>query len=111
MDLSSLGPSAAAVIMAIVFLKYIQSKDESQQKRDELFAKSLEKNTQAMAEVAVATKKSAKEAEQRNGHLAELALENQRENQKHQTAVLDAIKHITNQHVDNQVVNNQQIKE
>jgi len=71
MDLSNLGPSAAAVAMAVIFLRYIQSKDVSQTKRDELFAKSLEKNTDAMQAVAKATKQGNKEAKERNGHLGE----------------------------------------
>lgn len=70
--------------------------------------KSLDKNTLAMNSVAKATTKSAKEAAQRNGHLAELAIENKE-------ATLVAIAAIQNptikeQHVEHQTVEASKVK-
>lgn len=77
MDASSI--TAIGVIftgLVSLFLKFVSDNRKSQEKRDEVFAKNLEANTKAMNLVARATKKQADEAAQRNGHLAELAIEN-----------------------------------
>lgn len=106
--LGDLGPTAGAVAVVLLFLKFISDKDKSQTIRDELFAKNLDKNTKAMQEVAKASTKAAKEAEKRNGHLAELAIENKEST----LAAISMIKdNIHTQHVDRQVVDNQTIKE
>lgn len=79
----------AAIIVAIIggigamfgtFLKYVSNRDKAQERRDLAFAKALNSNTAAMKEVAKQTKKAADEAAQRNGHLAEIAAENQKTN-------------------------------
>lgn len=103
----------AAVVTAIivgftglvgVFLKFFSDMTKAQARRDDLFAKSLNENTKAMKSVATATTKSAKEAADRNGHLAELAIENKE-------ATLKAIglikENVHDQHVDNQYVGTQ----
>lgn len=79
-DLSSLGPAGAAVIVVLLFLRYITGKDKSQENRDAVFIKALNDLTQSNKQVALATRKAAKEAKERNGHLAELAIENQKVN-------------------------------
>lgn len=79
-DFSFLGPSAAVVIVVVLFLKFLTSVFEK-------LADSLNGLTESNRDIARATKeghtkvsdaveKQAKEAEARNGHLAELAIEN-----------------------------------
>lgn len=90
-----------------VFLKFVNNMNKAQAKRDDLFAKSLNQNTQAMKSVAAATTKAATEAEKRNGHLAELAIENKEST----LAAISLIqKNVRSQHVDTQVVDKQTIK-
>lgn len=72
----------------------------------DMFAKATDKNTKAMQEVAKATTKSAKEAEKRNGHLAELQLASQ----KMIADNLKAIHHVKEQHVEHQVVENETVE-
>lgn len=110
MDLSFLGPSAAAVVMAGMFLKYIQNKDKSQESRDQVFAAALKSLTKSNERVAKATEIAAKEAKERNGHLAELAIENHQINLKQTQHVLNAVKNLSSQHVDKQVVKHQEVK-
>lgn len=63
--------------------------------------------TEAFTRVAEATERSAREAEARNGHLAELTIESRQ-------ATLEALdcikKNVAEQHVDTQVVDEQIIK-
>lgn len=89
MDLSFLGPTAATIILAGMFLGYIRdkekhqdAKDTRQEKRDILFATALDNLTEtgkdqakASYRAAKATEQSAQEAKERNGHLAELSNE------------------------------------
>ncbi len=66
--------------------------------------KSIEKQTKSSEKVAKATTKSAKEAETRNGHLAEISVENKNQIIK----AINNIKksdHIATQIVDEQVIN------
>lgn len=68
--------------------------------------KATQKNTEAMMEVANATKKAADEAEKRNGHLAELQLASQK-------MIADnfaAIHNINEQKVQHQTVMNETVK-
>lgn len=103
----------AAVITAIlvgftglvtVFLKFFSDMTKAQARRDDLFAKSLNENTKAMRSVAAATTRSAKEAADRNGHLAELAIENKEATLKALSIIKGNVsdQHVTNQYVDNQ---------
>lgn len=90
-----------------VFLKFINDMNKAQAKRDEVFIKNLQHNTTAMKAVANATTKSAKEAAERNGHLAELAIENKNSTLK---AIRMIQSNVKEQHVDRQVVDNQEVK-
>jgi hypothetical protein len=95
MDLSFLGPSAAVVIVVLLFLKFLTNVF------DKLIA-TLDRLSESNKSIAEATNKSAVEAEKRNGHLAELAIEN------HQNTV-KAIQSINTQHVDVQRIDHQTI--
>lgn len=68
--------------------------------------KAIEKNSEAMMEVANATKKAADEAEKRNGHLAELQLASQ----KMIADNFNAIHNISEQKVQHQTVLNETVK-
>ena len=60
-------------------------------------------NTLALKDIATETAKGAREAKQRNGHLAELTIQSK-------TETLSAIAFIKQQHVDHQTVDHQTIK-
>jgi len=105
--LSELGPTAGAVAVVLLFLKFISDQSKAQAGRDEMFSASLNHNTSAMKAVARATTKAAEEAEKRNGHLAELAIENKEATLKAISLVQGNVK---SQHVDTQVVDRQTIK-
>lgn len=94
-----------------IFLKFVGDIQKSQAKRDEVFVDSMRKNTAAMKEVAKATTQQAKEAKERNGHLAELQLKSQEMIDRNYNAVQDAVANITNQHVKTQIVDTQTIKD
>lgn len=89
-----------------LFLKFVNDNSKSQSIRDEAFSKSLDLNTKAMQSVAKATEQSAKEAAERNGHLAELAIENK---DSTLTAIAMIKEAVANQHVDFQVVDKQTV--
>lgn len=108
MDLSFLGPSAAAVIVVGLFLKYLVSVNTSQASRDRAFASALDKLTKSNEKIATATNKSAKEAEKRNGHLAELAIENKKTTLI-AIAELKKTNNVTTQHIDKQVIENSKV--
>ncbi len=82
MDLSFLGPSAASVVVVLLFLNYMSKKDAAQAVRDEMVAEALKALKESSDRVANATEKQALEAAQRNGHLAEIAADNQKVNLK-----------------------------
>jgi len=109
-DLSSLGPAAAAVIIVLLFLRYITGKESTQEKRDAIFARSMDNVAHSMKQVAVETRKAAKEAKERNGHLAELAVENNRNNLEQNKQIMKSISDISSQHVDKQIVTHQEVK-
>jgi len=92
-----------------LFLKFVTDNRKSQEERDKIFAKNLEANTKAMKLVAQATQKQAKEAEQRNGHLAEIAVENKQSNYEQSQLILAAISNLPTQHVSRQIVDNQTV--
>lgn len=79
-------------------------------KIQELDRKERNELTKAFNRVAEATETAAREAKERNGHLAELTIESKK-------ATLDAIacikvkQNVKEQHVDNQVVEHEQLKE
>jgi hypothetical protein len=104
------GPTAGTVAAIFLFLKYITSLNKSQTRRDDLFAKALDKNTDAMKAVAKSNDKQAKEAEKRNGHLAEIAVENKNSNFTQNQAILTAITNLKSQHIGTQVVDKQTVK-
>lgn len=110
----------AAAIIAIggiftglvtIFLKFVGDSQKSQAKRDEVFIKNMKDNTEAMKQVAKATTQSAKEAKERNGHLAELQLKSQEMIDRNYNAVKDAVKNVTSQHIDTQIVEKQTVKD
>jgi Sec-independent protein translocase protein TatA len=103
MDLSFLGPSAAVVIVVLLFLKFLTSIGKG-------LVAALNALTKSNERVAKATEKGAREAKQRNGHLAELAVENNLNNQTMNKAILDAISNLSVQHVDKQVVEHQAVQ-
>lgn len=91
---------AVAVLTAFfAFVKWIVTQ----------LVKSLDKNSASMTLVAKATTKSAKEAAQRNGHLAELAIENKKANAEQNKAILQAIGNLPTQHVGKQIVDKQTV--
>lgn len=94
-----------------IFLKFVGDSQKSQEKRDAVFIKNMQENTSAMKQVAKATTQSAKEAKERNGHLAELQLKSQEMIDRNYNAVQDAVANITNQHVRTQIVDTQTIKD
>lgn len=89
-DLSSLGPSAAAVIIVIVFVQFLSRTGTG-------LVESLDR-------VAKATEQAAREAKERNGHLAELTIQSKKDTMK-AFAVLE--NNVKNQHIDNQLVDHQ----
>lgn len=94
-----------------IFLKFVGDSQKSQAKRDSVFIDNMQKNTAAMNLVAKATQQSAKEAKQRNGHLAELQLKSQEMIDRNYHATQQAIKTVQNQHVKTQIVDTQTIKD
>lgn len=101
--------------MLVGFYKYANSREKEFEKsrtaQTVAFDKSIEKlgknlsdNTTAMRAVAEATERSAKEAEKRNGHLAEISVENKNQ-------IIETITQVKKQNVKNQVVEHQTVKE
>ena len=121
MDYSAIGPSAASVIVVIFFLKYLADVNTSNTGKDELFAKAIsgitkstEKTNREVIKEARLTRavqeRGFNEAKERNGHLAEIAAENQRSNQENQMVMLKAIRQIKEQTVMHQTVRDQTIE-
>jgi len=75
---------------------------DNQNKLHEKLSKSMDSMAGASNEVASATKKSALEAEKRNGHLAEITVQQAER-------VISHLDNIKEQHVESQVVENQQV--
>lgn len=84
----------------------VQEADREERKE---FAKALKAMATASERVASATEKAAKEAKQRNGHLAEMELQSQHLFKKLADRNYDAITHIREQHVQHQVVEHEQV--
>lgn len=139
-DMTELGVLLGAVFTAFVaimgaFFKYMSAREkaasEERKTNQEMFGKALDKlsrsidsNTQSQIvvarnseKVAESTNKAALEAEKRNGHLAELALEGQKNAQEHQKVLLEmaqrnyeAITNVHEQHVDKQIVKSETVE-
>lgn len=133
-DLTELGVLLTAVFggftaLLVAVFKFVKDQGESARKeRDEAqkinaatlkeLTRTLNANTESNKEIAAATTKAAREAEQRNGHLAELALEGQKASQQHQRVLIQmadrnykAITSVKEQHVQHQTVASATIKE
>jgi len=117
-DYSYLGNISGIIILASLFLKYISSKDKSQELRDEKFVTAIDTMARTHRDVAISNKEIAKytkqgneEAKERNGHLAELQLEGKSASNANAIAILEAVKEIKTQHVSVQNVDKQTIKE
>ena len=120
--------SALVVAVAGTFLKYLKSITKAdREERIEtaklnasalsLLAQTLQDNTLSNREIAEATKRSADEAKERNGHLAELQLKSQemidrnlKAYKKDNKEVCKRIREISTQHVARQEVDVQSIK-
>lgn len=107
-------------VLAGAFFKYMATREkaasEERKQQSDIFTdalnrlgKHIDSNTNAHKEVATATKKAASEAEKRNGHLAELAVENKKSNAEQYTAILTAISDMREQHVGVQQVDKQTV--
>lgn len=95
MDLSFLGPSAAVVIVVVTFVGFLN-------KAASKLSDSLDSLTKSNEKIARATTKSATEAKQRNGHLAELMIESKRETIQGFQTIRE--QHVETQHIDTQTV-------
>lgn len=100
-NISALGPTAGAVAVVILFLRYLSDERKAQANRDRLFSAALVNLTDSNNRVAAASERAADEAKDRNGHMVELMVENQRSTLKAISALKDGIKE---QHVKKQVV-------
>lgn len=76
---------------------------DNQNKLHEKLSKSIDSMAKASKEVASATKKSAKEAAERNGHLADITV--QQADRIAQIVTHIKEQHVINQHVDTETVN------
>lgn len=103
MNIEGLGVTGAIVIIVGVFLKFLL--DVSR-----MFAAALDKNTQSNQAVAEATVKAAREAAERNGHLAELSLQGQQMLKEVGERNYKAIKELNKQNVKEQVVQHQTVE-
>jgi hypothetical protein len=109
------------VTIAGVFFKYMSNREKAnaieRQKDNERFAvslsmfgKMLDDNSRSNREVAEATKQAAKEAKERNGHLAELQLKSQAMIDRNAKLYKDGIKELKCQNVKRQTVDEQVVK-
>ena len=71
----------------------------------------LEKNSKSNQDVANATKQAAKEAKERNGHLAELQLEGQKQNREFTEKIVSTVQNVKQQNVVTQTVEHSDVKE
>jgi uncharacterized membrane protein len=107
--------------IAGVFFKYMSNREKAnaiERKEDNerfavslsMFGKMLDDNSKSNREVAEATKQAAKEAKDRNGHLAELQLKSQEMIDRNAAIYEKGMKEILCQKVKKQTVNEQVIK-
>lgn len=94
-------------------VKYMLNRQDKQQyellKVQQLDREERMALTKAFTRVAEATELAAREAKERNGHLAELQLQSQETFKALSDRNYDAITHIKNQHVTKQIVENEQV--
>jgi hypothetical protein len=107
-DISTIGPSAAAVVIVLAFLKYLKEQGTSTYERDKAFVKAIDKMTAATELVAAATEKGSKEAKERNGHLAELVIQSQETTKKLADRNFKASQTVRQQHVEHQHISNKE---
>lgn len=107
MDLSTLGPSAASVVVVIFFLRYVTKKDEADESRNKLFAEALNGLTESTIKTNQAIIKESRlsrqvqekgfnEAKLRNGHLVDVVKDNQTNNNANQIIMMEALFNIKN---------------
>lgn len=89
------GMLAAFYALVKFLIKNASGTQEADRKERQDILKGL---TNALTRVAEASEKAAKEAEQRNGHLAEISNQNR-------DIIIQAVTNIKEQHVDKQTVN------
>lgn len=114
-DISSLVSLGSGVVVLLIMINYMSTRDKSQAERDNQFAEALDKLTESNEKIAVSTERSANEAAQRNGHLAELQLETQKLVAANQKATLKGLKELKSQpvikqDVYKQVITNAEVK-
>lgn len=90
---------AGMLLAFYALLKFVLNKLEKSQNGDRAERQTiLAKLNETMDRVANASERAAKEAEQRNGHLAEISNQNR-------DIIIQAVTNIKEQHVDKQTVN------
>ena len=82
---------------------------DTQNKAQEKLSVAIEENTVSNREIAVATVEQAAQSKDRNGHLADLAKENQKANVQGSIQMMQALKEIKTQNVKEQTVAHQTI--
>lgn len=97
-------------VIKFILNQAIQDRHDDRKERLHL-VDSLEKVASSNQEIANATKQAAKEAKERNGHLADLIVQSKEEIKTVAQKNYDAIQNVKSQHVDKQVVDQQVIKE
>lgn len=107
------------------FYRYAQTRERDFEKSRQIMAEAYERSNEKLAvsleRVAKATERSADEAKTRNGHLAEIQLENQKLIIEHSKLskqmihgsvdkVLKAVQNVKEQHVEHQTVDETNLK-
>ncbi len=107
-DYTQLGVAGAVVVVVYFFLKFIKEESDRRTKTEGRMSAAIEKmadpKQNGNERIAKATENSAKESAQRNGHLAELGIENTK-------SLMEAIAAFKNQPIREQKVEHQTIKE
>lgn len=104
------------------FYRYAQAREKDFEKARQLAAKAYAKSTKdlskALDRVAKASERTADEAKQRNGHLAELSIKSQelilahnKDVEKLSGRIIEAVSNVIEQHVGHQTVDKADIKE
>lgn len=94
-----LGIFAGMLVAFYALVKYLIKNATDTQKEDRKERQDILKDlTNAMSRMAQASERAAQEAEQRNGHLAEISNQNR-------DIIIQAVTNIKEQHVDKQTVN------
>lgn len=99
-----LGIFAGMLVAFYTLVKFVLDKLEKSQNSDrEERLTILAKLNETMERMAAASERAAKEAEQRNGHLAEISNQNR-------DIIIQAVSNIKEQHVDKQTVNKEIVR-